>query len=71
MTRKEKFDEMVAKIQKIEGTKLYHVNQSTIEFHMKRLRAYFNNDCKSNEEKQLLDLDFNVSVKKLETILNQ
>ena len=71
MTRKEKFDEMVAKAQKIKGTKLYYNNQSTIEFHMKRLRAYFNNDCKSNEEKELLELDFDVSVKELEAILNQ
>ena len=68
MTRKEKFDEIVTKIQSIEGTKLYQDNQNTIEFHMKRLRAYF---CQTNASKELLELDFNVSIKELEAILNQ
>lgn len=68
MTRKEKFDEMVFKLQKIEGSELYQNNQNDIEFHMKRLHAYF---CLTKESKELLELDFDVSVKELEAILNQ
>lgn len=66
--RKEKFDEIVSKLKEIEGTKLYQENQSTIEFHMKRLRAYFS---QTNANEELLELDFDVSIKKLKAILNQ
>ena len=68
MKRKEKFDEIVSKLKEIEGTKLYRDNQSTIEFHMKRLRAYFG---QTNADERLLELDFDVSMKELKAILNQ
>ena len=59
---------MLSKLSTIESTKLYQDNQSTIEFHMKRLRAYFS---QTNANEELLELDFDVSIKKLKAILNQ